>query len=108
MLEKEVAVKLKLEEKNVHVSLDFTYIDVEMKHCYGVRRSQDRTMVEHKLGLEAFFHAMEALNWAVRVSVLVEEKGQPSFSNPRDRLMVTLFVQNVSNGSWQPLSVDIV
>ena len=77
MLEKEVAVKLKLKEKNVHVSLDYTYIAVETKHCYGVRRSEDRTMVEYNLDLEAFFHAMEALNWAVRVSVLVEEKGQP-------------------------------
>ena len=65
-------------------------------------------MVEYKLGLEAFFHAMEGLNWAIRVSMLVEEKGQPSFSNSRDCLMVTLFVQSVSNGPWQPLSVDMV
>ena len=65
-------------------------------------------VVEYNLSMEAFSHAMEALNWAVRVSVLLEEKDQLSFSNPRDRLMVTLLVQNVSNGSWHLLGVDMV
>ena len=43
---------------------------------------EDSTTVQYNLGLEAFFHAMAILNWAVRVAVLVEEKGQPVFSNP--------------------------
>ena len=79
-----------------------------MKHCYGFRRSEDRVTVEYNLSLKAFFHAMDILNSSVRVAVLVEEKGQPSFSNPRDCLMVTLLVQKVSNGAWQPLGVDMV
>ena len=57
----------------------FDHDAIEMKHCYGVTRSEESTMVEYNLSLEAFFHAMEALNWAIRVSILVEEKGQPSF-----------------------------
>ena len=39
-------------------------------------------VVKYNLGLEAFLHTMEAWNRAVRVSVLVEEKGQSSFSIP--------------------------
>ena len=89
---------------------DLHHDAVEMKHCYGVRTCEDRTTtVEYNLGLEAFFHAMAILNSAVRVAVLVEEKGQPAvFSNPRDRLMVTLLVQKAVNGAWQPLGVDMV
>ena len=87
---------------------DLHHDAVEMKHCYGFQRSEDRIMVEYNLGLEAFFHAMDILNSAIRVAVLVEEKGQPSFSNPRDRLMVTLLIQKVSNGAWQPLGVEMV
>ena len=52
------------------------------KHCYGVQTYEYYTTVEYNLGLEAFFHAMAFLNSAVRVAVLLEEKGQPVFSNP--------------------------
>ena len=40
--------------------------------------------------------------------MLVEEKGPPTFSNPRDRLKVMLLVQKFSNGACQPLGVDLV
>ena len=40
--------------------------------------------------------------------MLVEEKGPPTFSNPRDRVKVMLLVQKFSNGACQPLGVDLV
>lgn len=41
-------------------------------------------MVKYNHGLEAVFHVMAILNSAVRVAVLVKEKGQMPFSNTRD------------------------
>ena len=39
--------------------------------------------------------------------MLIEKKGLPTFSNPKDHLKVMLLVQKFSNGTWQPLGVDI-
>ena len=50
---------------------------------------------------------MVVLNSAVRVTVLVEKKGQLSFSNTRDCVMVTLLIHKVSNRAWQSLGVDM-
>ena len=57
---------------------------------------------------EVFSHTMAIFNLAIWVAVLVEVKGLPTFSNPRDRLKVMLLVQKFSIGAWQPLDVDLV
>ena len=54
-------------------------IDQMMSYYSFVRKSIKWWRKVYNLGLEAFLHAMETLNWTVRVSVLVEEQGQPSF-----------------------------